>query len=172
MQTTEVFVEQVLIGLLVLFTGGLFVGWRPEFSGNAKDIQISLLMLGTSYLVGILYDRLADTLLQNLEQHYRLAIAIKRVNNSEVKGPECGADPFPEAHLRISIMRGEPGLAEYTAYLRSRIRLARAMVSILPALSIGFVAHLLRSKTPTRLPYDMHGCQSQSFMVASSFSIS
>jgi hypothetical protein len=148
MQTTEIFVEQVLIGLLVLFTGWLFVGRKPELCGDVKDIEIAILILGTSYLLGILCDRFADTLLQNLDQHYRLAIAIKRAEKKAIESPGWQGDPFPEEQLRLSILREGPGLAEYASYLRSRIRLSRALASILPALSVGYGVYLLRSERP------------------------
>lgn len=155
MKTTDVYIEQVLMGLLVLLTAGLFfLDHWPEFSASSKDIGVAFLALGGSYLLGILYDRFADTLLQNLEQHNRLAIAIKRMDANEVADSKgsAGEDPFPEERLRIAILEKAPGLARYSDYLRTRIRLTRAIATILPALSVGLGVFLIgRRHGTTRL---------------------
>jgi|SRR5579864_457158 len=152
MKTTDIYVEQVLMGLLVLLTVGLFAldHW-PEFSGSAKDIALTFGVLGAAYLLGILYDRFADTLLQNLEQHGRLAIAIERAEHKDCVS-SAEQDPFPEQKLRIAVLEAAPGVARSYDYLRSRIRLARALATILPALSVALAVFLIgRQDGKTRI---------------------
>lgn len=74
MKTTEIFVEQVLIGLLVLATGFLpycNTGKIKELF-ESKSIVEGAGIVAIAYLLGIVFDRFADTLLSRLEQYHRL----------------------------------------------------------------------------------------------------
>ncbi|MGI8733497.1 MAG: hypothetical protein ACR2LM_09375 [Pyrinomonadaceae bacterium] len=158
MKTTELFVEQVLIGFLVLLVAAL-VFWADlyAFLVRRSDKSLELLvtggvLVGAAYLIGMVYDRVADTLLQDIESHGRLQFALARfkfktgkVRTNEVKTEKIPADeedvkdfdiwvaknrdPFEDGKYRMMVL----GSAEATAqmeYLRSRIRLTRAMTTI------------------------------------------
>jgi len=142
MKTTELFVDQVLIGGLVLLVVGLLCpGFPPEgLFGARGDLLAQLaaagLLVGIAYLVGIVYDRVADSLLVDLERRARLEYVLNRVGQ-EVADPGRGleGDPFPESELRISVLRCAPA-ASYERYLRSRVRLTRSLCTLLPALAL------------------------------------
>ncbi len=134
MKTTEVFVEQVLIGFLVLLIGALpFVGAIPsEFDGLLKIIGSAIGVVGMAYLLGIPFDRFADTVLSSLERRNRLAFS------AEHRVPKSG-DPFPASLLRIAVQQANDGTVAWLEYLRSRIRLARAVAVFAPGLTLSAI---------------------------------
>lgn len=162
MNTTELFAEQVLIGLLVILTGGLVFLHRLEPLYNDLSSKDSLfgqllaggLVLGAAYLVGMVYDRVADTLLQDLESHCRLQFALARFEIGkgkklkQFKWPDH--DPFEEGKYRIQVLANEQATAQ-ADYYRSRVRLTRAMTTILPATTIALLLAIdYRSRGLTR----------------------
>ena len=75
MRTPEIFVEQVLIGFLVLLIPGL-IWWdrfAPAWVAPSDKLFTGAALAGAAYLLGIVYDRVTDTLLEDVDQHFRLA---------------------------------------------------------------------------------------------------
>jgi hypothetical protein len=145
MKTTEVFVEQVLIGLLVMLNLALML--PPEVTNQVKALDNAVLeamfvaaAIATAYLVGIVFDRCADTLLEDIERHCRLKTALQG------KTPPIESDPFPEDKYRMKVLLNSEA-ASYSNYIRTRLRLTRAMAILIPALSVSF----LLSKTRGRI---------------------
>jgi hypothetical protein len=160
MKATEIFVEQVLIGFVLLAIvsalaspcslaafPGLDAIWElhaeyacpvlgtpgADETKTPMDISLAVLATGLAYFLGLIYDRIADTLCAAWEQHNRLQIALKDVERDEMEGlPESG-DPFPEDKIRY-VLQGSPSRVEWADYLRSRIRLTRALATLIPAL--------------------------------------
>jgi hypothetical protein len=131
MKTTELFVEQVLIGLAVIAVTALIVGGEvASFLLDPKPGELAVI-LAVAYLIGIIFDRYSDTLLGGLEQHHRLHFALKRFKGGVVPSE----DPFPEDKYRIKILHNDRA-SDYAHYLRSRIRLTRAMTVLVPALMV------------------------------------
>jgi hypothetical protein len=130
MSTVEVAVEQVLIGCVVLLIGLLCAGVDPNYTLTTfKDSSATAVMaLGVAYLIGIVYDRVADTLMEDIEGHYRNLFAV-----------DTGA--FAEDRLRIRALRTEQS-SSYAGYLRTRIRLSRALATLFPGLSCALAAWL------------------------------
>ena len=117
MKTTEVFVEQVLIGFMVLA-----IGWLPFY--RFADLKLGLesaaqaaVAVGVAYLLGIVFDRFADTLLGRVERHIL-----------DWRG-----------RLRVGVLAKGEQLADWMEYLRSRIRLARSLAVFLPGLTVSAV---------------------------------
>jgi len=133
--TTEVFVEQVLIGLLVLLVVAMLcAGSVEELAELAQgDLLQGVAILGAAYLIGIVYDRVADTMLQDVERHARLRFLFKE-RFSRLRD----ADPFPEDRLR-TMLHGRAPATTQANYLRTRMRLTRALATILPALTTAWV---------------------------------
>ena len=139
MKATEVFVEQVLIGFLLLlalallFSRELGEAWRNAGLDPDVPLQIAAGMglVGTAYLVGIPFDRFVDTVLARVEQRLRLDYAAEL----HAANPTDG-DPFPVGAWRMAVLRGEAGALAYMNYLRSRIRLSRALAVSGPALTL------------------------------------
>ena len=150
MKTTELFVEQTLTGLLVLAAGAApFLSWEKleKLPGEAKggiDISSAAGAIGVAYLLGVIFDRFADTLLERINRWNRLLFAIDLKDEDKALSPD---DPFPEDRLQIEVIHEGDEAWEWMDYLRSRIRIARAMTAFVPAvtlsiqLAIGFRAH-------------------------------
>lgn len=137
MKTTEVFVEQVLVGAMVLFTAMLV--FLPETVVcfpvlPSRAISLGVVLTGVCYLLGIVFDRVADTLTDDLAVHNRVRFAL-RVLAGTAPWLSTWVDPYPEDRLRIRGFRATEAENDYEHYLRVRIRLARAVAVYLPALS-------------------------------------
>ena len=78
MKTTELYIEQVIIGLLVLTIAA--APWARELVGTLGEINIKevSVFLGLAFLLGIPFDRFADTLSDRLERHHRLQFALDK----------------------------------------------------------------------------------------------
>ncbi|MDA0264440.1 MAG: hypothetical protein O3A93_09500 [Chloroflexi bacterium] len=147
MKTTELFVEQVLIGFLALLPVAiLFHDWFLDvipFEDSRVFVQFAIgaIGLGGAYLVGIVYDRCADTMFGELERFKRITFLQGRnlISDSTV-------DPFPEEQYRIQVLKSEAA-SSYMDYLRSRIRLTRALATILPALTFSIVLIQIRDES-------------------------
>jgi hypothetical protein len=80
----------------------------------------------------MVYDRVADTLIQDIESHCRLRFAFDRFD------PEKIVDPLREGEFRISVL-DNPQATEHMEYLRSRIRLTRALAVAIPGLMMALL---------------------------------
>ena len=131
MKTTEMFVEQILIGGALLFIIFLLFPDIPplkiptkwHISGSLVSAILGASAFGAAYYLGILYDRIADTLLEDQEKRSRLRYAMERYKKQRVSF--LANDLFPENILRLQIFNGKSGISEHASYLRSRIRLLR-----------------------------------------------
>lgn len=141
MKTTELYIEQVLIGLLIIAIGAL--PWSHQLSprlGNSlpKLIAEASFLLGVGFWVGIPFDRFADTLLERLEHHNRLQFALKNAIGKELikqDSVKLTKDIYPEDRRRLKGWRDEEGVVNWLEYNRSRIRLTRALAVYGPALT-------------------------------------
>jgi hypothetical protein len=139
MKTTELFVEQTLTGFLVLTAAAApFIPWGalgelPEDAKGGIDISSAAGAIGAAYLLGVIFDRFADTLLERFNRWNRLLFAIELIEDNKALSPE---DPFPEDRLQIEVIHEGNQAWEWMDYLRSRIRIARAMAAFVPALTI------------------------------------
>ena len=162
MKTTELFVEQVLIGFLVLLVAALvFWGDVYAFAARRSDKTIDVLvtggvLVGAAYLIGMVYDRIADTLLQDIEGHGRLQFALSRFKlkkrkirtvESKIQDEDVHVkvfnlkerdDPFEEGKYRMKVLASSEATGQMD-YLRSRLRLTRAMATIIPALTLALL---------------------------------
>jgi hypothetical protein len=136
MKTTELFVEQVLIGIVLVFTAVLLA--EPVLLGRFYEADFGefALVAAGAYLVGMIYDRVSDSLLQDVEQHHRLIYALGRYHRTPERRDD---DPFPEDALRARLWFSTEAASDYATYLRSRIRLTRALTTLMPAIGVGVV---------------------------------
>lgn len=151
MKTTEIFIEQVLIGLLVLATGFL-----PYIDTNKikelkeyNSIVEGALIIAVAYLLGIVFDRFADTLLSRLDQYHRLNFTIELIKKGK---QHSGPDPYPEDKYQIKILQGSGGAIEKMNYFRSRMRLSRALAIFTPALTISCLLSLWQYQYKDMIP--------------------
>lgn len=131
MSTTRLFVEQVIIGFLLVALGVLFVR-QGDFDGlnSMSDIGVAkgaVAVIGI-YLAGLVYDRIADTLTNNVEAINRIVFGLAKRNDRP--------DRFPSDRINLDIMKEAALFDDHLAYLRHRIRITRALTTLVPAYGV------------------------------------
>jgi hypothetical protein len=127
---TDVYVEQLIIGgLVVVILCVIMTGQLPPVK---LDETTGIAFLAITYLAGLLYDRIGDTLLERIEKRQRLEFAIEY-------GEKTG-DPFPEDEYRARIYGNEQLVRQYN-YLRTRVRLSRGVTTLAPAGTIALLVY-------------------------------
>ena len=154
MKSTELFVEQTLTGFLVLTAAAApFIPLDtlqklPDDAKGGVDIGSAAGAIGAAYLLGVVFDRFADTLLERLNRWNRLLFAIDLMEDGKALSKD---DPFPEDQLQIEVIRQGDQAWEWMDYLRSRIRIARAMASFVPALALSLMISIGLRDRPTMM---------------------
>ena len=103
-----------------------------SLGSGAEAVTKGLGLVGVAYLLGIPFDRFADSFLSGVEKRRRVAF-------SSENGFAERQDRFPEAHLKVLVLNKGGNAAEWMGYLRSRIRLSRALTVFSPALALAGV---------------------------------
>jgi hypothetical protein len=131
---TDVYVEQLIIGgIVVAIAVVLWTGVLPPLDKEWGQIAV---YVAIAYLAGLIYDRVGDTLLERIEQRQRLEFAIKQWRKNRGDG-----DPYPEDRYRAYVLAQGEELARQYNYLRTRVRLTRAVASLLPAGTVAVLVH-------------------------------
>lgn len=120
MSTTSMYVEILVVGLQTLVWLLLLVSLCTKWNlgDGSEALQkykeysslITVLLLASAYVLGILFDRLADTIYSIL-------------SHSSGK-----SQPVSFGEMRLQVMHGSEGMAKFLDYQRSRLRIARATV--------------------------------------------
>jgi hypothetical protein len=105
----------------------------PEEAKGGVDISSAAGAIGVAYLLGVIFDRFADTLLERFNRWNRLLFAIELKEENKALTPD---DPFPEDRLQIEVIHKGDEAWEWMDYIRSRIRIDRAMAAFLPAVTL------------------------------------
>jgi hypothetical protein len=142
LKSTEIVIEQLIIGLLSIVIVNLFVWGVPlpqlNSGGNVyQSFFFGVLLVIAAYAAGIVVDRWSDTILEQLEKRVRLreylkCITYKKFSSNSYSLPN-------EASLRLEIKKEDGGLADYHDYLRRRMRITRGITCLLPALFLALV---------------------------------
>src|SRR5258705_12994449 len=103
MKTAEVAIEHVLTGVLALCAFLLPLLSGSSFNERMLESETLIGVLGMAYLFGVVFDKLADTVLSPIEQWLRLGLANEFL---EENGPRYNGDPFPQDVLEYSL-RGD-----------------------------------------------------------------
>jgi hypothetical protein len=134
MKTTELFVEQTLTGFMILTAAAVpFLPWETLEELPEVDISSAAGAIGVAYLLGVIFDRFADTLLERFNRWKRILFAIELKEENKALSPD---DPFPEDQLEIEVIYQGDEAWEWMDYIRSRIRIARAMTAFVPILTV------------------------------------
>ena len=142
MSTTEVVVEQVLTGALVLLiVAASFDSTQWHVVADlVRSPTISVALIGLAYLLGVPFDRFADSILQDLEDRARLRFAWDRLEKQPVSSPLDDVDPFHESLLRVKLQqKGAEAPREHMEYLRTRMRIARALAVYVPGITASLI---------------------------------
>ena len=127
--------------------------WAPELRYQLGDINLAegSVLLGLAFLLGIPFDRFADTLTDRLDQHHRLQFALERYEGKTLPAPKpqpddkkLQSDIFAEDEYRLCGLRDKDAVVNWIEYHRSRIRLARALAVYGPPLTLSLTLAMTR----------------------------
>ncbi len=160
MSTAQVSIELVLAGILALcaFVLPFFTG--VDIGKNLFEDNIWIAVLGLAYLIGVVFDKLADTILSPFEHIQRLRLADEYLAaNPAVKEQ----DAFPQSAMEAHLRKENDGRLEWMESLKSRVRTSRELAILgLPA-TTGAVIYL---GFTTRWEYAFVGVNLLLFMAA------
>jgi hypothetical protein len=139
MNTAQVSIELVLAGILGLcaFVLPFFPG--ADFNTNLLQNEALIGVLGLAYLLGVIFDKLADTILHPMEHILRLRQADEYL--SDHPGFE-GEDPYPQNKLEFNLRKSKDGRLDWMNSLKSRIRTSRELAVLSLPAAMGIVIHL------------------------------
>ncbi|HQU37125.1 MAG TPA: hypothetical protein PLR65_11125, partial [Anaerolineales bacterium] len=106
--------------------------WKGQ-SINPELFQSEALIgfLGLAYLLGVVFDKLADTMLTPAEHFLRIKQGAKFLDDHKTFK---GKDPFPQNDLEFSLKKAKDGRLDWMNSLKSRIRTSRELAVLgLPA---------------------------------------
>lgn len=134
MEVNAVYVEQVIIGLFVIVTVSfLLTGGLPVTPAGIDDNVAVAAMIAVAYVVGILYDRISDSMLTTVAAYGKIAFGVR---HRKPVLPEqkryIVEDPIPEYSQRL--IATPPS----QLYVLSRMRLLRATTSLIPAMTVAW----------------------------------
>jgi len=145
MTTTNVFAELLIIGMetiawIALLIFSLF-GYDWIDFAIFNNLIIAIPLAAAAYVLGIIMDRVSDTLLAGRDHTIR----------KKVMG-ERAAESF--SHLRSYILAKSPYLSTDLDYLRSRLRIMRSSTINFGLLAIASAAFIFtRVQSPVRTQY-------------------
>lgn len=129
MATTAVFAEILVIGLqveawiaLALFSA-FGSGWVDLTDMRDFAALLTVVLLAVAYVLGIIVDRLADTLIDAFEKTKRG----RRIKERFSKSQEQRKRPSI-ATMRMTVMHKSEGMTRFLDYQRSRWRIVRATI--------------------------------------------
>lgn len=139
MNTAQVSVELILAGILAICSFVLpFAAGNDFDQALTADNMIFIAALGAAYLFGVVFDKLADVLLNPFEKYKRL----QRADEYLKKYPKYKNDPFPQNELEYRLRKEKDGRLDWMDSLKSRIRTSRELAVFgLPA-TAGIVIYL------------------------------
>ncbi len=123
MKTTAIFAELLIVGLQaivwLIFAGLVFFEVSTIDTTLFDTLKswaalITIFVLSLSYVIGIIIDRVADSLFSHVDKKLREKYLVK--SNQSV------------ADMRLYIMSKNEGVTDFLDYVRSRLRLARSTV--------------------------------------------
>lgn len=123
MKTTAIFAELLIVGLQaivwLIFAGLVFFEVSTIDTTLFNTLKswaalITIFVLSLSYVIGVIIDRVADSLFNHVDKKLREKYLVK--SNQSV------------ADMRLYIMSKNEGVTDFLDYVRSRLRLARSTV--------------------------------------------
>lgn len=131
MNTAQVSIELVLAGILALCSFVLPFWRGSELSQNLLQTDALIGILGLAYLFGVVFDKLADTILSPMEDFLRLKQAHTILEHRVKAKPK---DAFPQNRLEYELRSTKDGKLDWMNSLKSRIRTSREVAVLgLPA---------------------------------------
>ncbi len=146
MNATELIIELVLTGVLAL--AALLL---PLLASLSEQPKLTAETIATSvalgFLLGVIVDRCADSLLGRWEGFIRCRYACSKEVTRERRaliGLKPARDVFPENWMRVKMMsNGGDGITKWLEQSRVRIRIARTVTILVPALTVSALATIV-----------------------------
>jgi len=138
LKSTEIVIEQLIIGLLFFVIVVLFAWGNPlsllNSGGDAyQSFFFGVLVVIAAYAAGIVVDRWSDTILEQLERRIRIQVYLESITYYQFFSSNKYSLPN-EPSLRLEIQKEDGGIADHHDYLRRRMRITRAITCLMPAL--------------------------------------
>jgi hypothetical protein len=131
MSTAQVSIELILAGILGLCAFALPFWRGTDISNELLQSDALIGVLGAAYLLGVVFDKLADTMLEPMENFLRLKQADKFLDDNPKFERK---DAFPQNKLEFMLRKAKDGRLEWMDSLKSRIRTSRELAVLgLPA---------------------------------------
>lgn len=139
MNTAQVSIELVLAGILALCAFVLPFFPDADLGSDLLTSEALVGVLGLAYLLGVVFDKLADTMLHPAEHLLRLRQADEYLHDHP---GFKRADAYPQNKLEFNLRKAKDGRLDWMNSLKSRIRTSRELAVLgLPA-AMGIVIHL------------------------------
>ncbi|MDO8754802.1 MAG: hypothetical protein Q7J80_12970 [Anaerolineales bacterium] len=130
MNTAQVSIELILAGILALCAFVLPFWTGSDISKDLLQSNALIGFLGMAYLFGVVFDKLADMILNPFEKFKRLQQADEYLSDH----PRCKGDPYPQNVLEFRLRKSKDGRLDWMDSLKSRIRTSRELAVLgLPA---------------------------------------
>lgn len=139
MSTTLIFAEILIVGFLALVWFGLMLGallgiYTVDLSClKGWETIISVFATALAYTLGVLVDRLSDSMLYKWDDSLRRGIITE------------GEDEYSVMRLVPASNKDYEGMAKFLSYVRSRIRIARSTVLNIILIVLGVMVYVLFS---------------------------
>ena len=130
MNTAQVSIELILAGILALCAFVLPFWTGSEINKDLLQANVLIIFLGVAYLFGVVFDKLADMILNPFEKFKRLEQADEYLTDH----PNYKKDPYPQNILEFRLRKNKDGQLDWMDSLKSRIRTSRELAVLgLPA---------------------------------------
>lgn len=140
MNTAEVAIEHVIAGILAAVVIVLpFV--EPKQFELLKETPAAIAFLGGAYLLGVVTDKVFDTILGGVENLIRRKECKKR-RDRITSPPAAAAEWFAQDMVEAAARRGADGGVQWMNHLRTRIRLTRTLAVLAPLIGIALARWL------------------------------
>ena len=154
MPTAQMAAEQIVIGALVLAAATL--PWAHELHGRfaGNPLVSGGVLLGMCYMLGVVFDRIADTLTEELDRHHRLRFGLFALRDKGIGLPDPARDSarhdvYEEDAYRRTALRDSDAVVAFIDYHRSRVRLTRALALYVPSVTL---AAVIAGSQPREVP--------------------
>jgi hypothetical protein len=141
MTTAALVVELVLAGMLMLAALLLPAHACGAFKGALTESEIAI-AIAAGFILGVITDRCADSILELWDGRQRFKVAWHPrlwEQREALLQKTIAQDPFPEDWMHFRVLTADEAAARWLEQLRVRVRIARMVVLLAPALTVSAV---------------------------------
>lgn len=148
MKTTAIFAELLIVGLQafawISFFVLAYIGLEFKLIDELKYIAdwaalVTMLILSVAYVLGIIMDRLADSLLLRFTKAW---------------GKKHKVEGNPDfTYMRLFVRSKSEGITDFLDYIRSRLRLSRSTALNFPLILLAYIMWQYQVVTDASFPF-------------------